>query len=165
MATTPVLAMDDSDDMSTPTIRRTTRSALSDVSHRTVLPVTPSWNINFMPTPSPSPDELIIQQRGRRKIPATWSPDVKRDRTPVKLPQSPNKSSIVLRSTPRKRLLLGDPSDPPSPEKSPRKVSRVANRLGDLSLQVSLRSWLGLHVFFFFFFLLICLWICSKTSV
>lgn len=27
-------------------------------------------------TPSPSPDELIIQQRGRRKIPITFSPDI-----------------------------------------------------------------------------------------
>jgi len=27
-------------------------------------------------TPSPSPDELIIQQRGRRKIPVTFSPDI-----------------------------------------------------------------------------------------
>jgi len=29
-----------------------------------------------MMTPSPSPDELIIQQRGRRKIPVTFSPDI-----------------------------------------------------------------------------------------
>lgn len=68
-------------------------------------------------SPSPSPDELIIQQRGRRRMPVTWSPDVDcrkregggppRERTPVK--QSPSKSTIVLRSTPRKRLLLNDP--------------------------------------------------------
>lgn len=36
--------------------------------------------INDLPTtlmtPSPSPDELIIQQRGRRKIPVTFSPDI-----------------------------------------------------------------------------------------
>lgn len=69
-------------------------------------------------SPSPSPDELIIQQRGRRK-PVTWSPDidyrkresvpVTRERTPVK--NSPSKSQIVLRSTPRKRLLLNDPKE------------------------------------------------------
>lgn len=29
-----------------------------------------------MMTPGPSPDELIIQQRGRRKIPVTFSPDI-----------------------------------------------------------------------------------------
>lgn len=29
-----------------------------------------------MMTPSPSPDELVIQQRGRRKIPVTFSPDI-----------------------------------------------------------------------------------------
>jgi hypothetical protein len=76
-------------------------------------------------SPSPSPDEMVIQQRGRRRVPATWSPDVDqnkqngmsiRDRTPVKA--SPAKSTIVLRSTPRKRLLLSDPKELfPSPEK------------------------------------------------
>lgn len=30
----------------------------------------------MMMTPSPSPDELVIQQRGRRKIPVTFSPDI-----------------------------------------------------------------------------------------
>lgn len=80
------------------------------------------WDITFnLPSsyisPSPSPDEMIIQQRGRRKIPVTWSPDIncrdrdydRRDCTPVK--PSPKKSSIVLRSTPRKRLLLTDPRE------------------------------------------------------
>ncbi|RZF40665.1 hypothetical protein LSTR_LSTR012766 [Laodelphax striatellus] len=82
-------------------------------------------------SPAPSPDELIIQQRGRRRIPVTWSPDIdhrkregsQKDTTPVKLnpaaaAASPNsKSTIVLRSTPRKRLLLSEPMDISSPEK------------------------------------------------
>ena len=76
-------------------------------------------------SPSPSPDEMVIQQRGRRRLPATWSPDIEQskqnggsahDRTPVKA--SPAKSTIVLRSTPRKRLLLSDPKELfPTPEK------------------------------------------------
>jgi hypothetical protein len=73
---------------------------------------------------------MVIQQRGRRHVPATWSPDIEqnkqngvstRERTPVKA--SPLKSTIVLRSTPRKRLLLNDPKELfPTPEKC-RKVS------------------------------------------
>lgn len=27
-------------------------------------------------SPSPSPDEMIIRQRGRRRIPLTFSPDI-----------------------------------------------------------------------------------------
>jgi Cut8. len=86
-------------------------------------------------SPSPSPDEMIIQQRGRRRLPVTWSPDVEqtkqngasaRDRTPVKA--SPMKCSIVLRSTPRKRLLLNDPKELfPTPEKN-RKASPNAKK-------------------------------------
>uniref|UniRef100_A0A1B6MPU1 Tethering factor for nuclear proteasome STS1 n=1 Tax=Graphocephala atropunctata TaxID=36148 RepID=A0A1B6MPU1_9HEMI len=119
-------------------VRRSTRSALAEIPARigamsfsdNVTPVTRAHNMfngqtNLMNipasyiSPSPSPDELIIQQRGRRKMPVTWSPDIDyrkresapapRERTPVKL--SPNKSQIVLRSTPRKRLLLNDPKD------------------------------------------------------
>lgn len=72
-------------------------------------------------SPAPSPDEMVIAQRGRRRLPVTWSPDVEarapasspnKERTPVKTP-----STIVLRSTPRKRLLLSDTIDTPSPEK------------------------------------------------
>ncbi|XP_025413095.1 uncharacterized protein LOC112685433 [Sipha flava] len=76
-----------------------------------------------MMTPSPSPDELIIQQRGRRKIPVTFSPDIdaikqNNQETPTKSGGSSfNKSSIVLRSTPRKRLLLNDPLELSSPDK------------------------------------------------
>ncbi|CAH0386116.1 unnamed protein product [Bemisia tabaci] len=67
-------------------------------------------------SPTPSPDELVIQQRGRRRMPVQWSPDVDSHKaettktTPVK--QSPTRqTSIVLRSTPRKRLLLNDPME------------------------------------------------------
>ncbi|XP_065207870.1 uncharacterized protein LOC135836768 [Planococcus citri] len=96
---------------------------------------------NLLPTtflsPSPSPDEMIIRQRGRRRIPVTFSPDIdelkrqnrnnQKDRTPVKQPPSPGpSSSIVLRSTPRKRLLLSDPTEvgtsfDNSPKSSPKK--------------------------------------------
>ncbi|XP_066603554.1 uncharacterized protein [Prorops nasuta] len=70
-------------------------------------------------SPAPSPDELVIQKRGRRKKTIVWSPDrdtnkrssllslSSRDNTPVK---SPNKTNIVLRKSPRKRLVLGDES-------------------------------------------------------
>ncbi|XP_076632181.1 uncharacterized protein LOC143347136 isoform X1 [Colletes latitarsis] len=66
-------------------------------------------------SPAPSPDELVIQKRGRRHRTIVWSPDLDackrnslfsisaRERTPVK---SPSKSTMVLRSTPRKRLAL-----------------------------------------------------------
>lgn len=86
-------------------------------------------------SPSPSPDELVIQQRGRRKLPVTFSPDIDqnkrqmaqthRDRTPVK--NSPGKSQIVLRSTPRKRLLLlTDPKELcSSPEKKKVKIHTI----------------------------------------
>lgn len=96
------------------------------------------WNVSLnLPSsyvsPSPSPDEMVIQQRGRRHLPVTWSPDIEqskqngvstRDRTPVKA--SPAKSTIVLRSTPRKRLLLNDPKELfPTPEKC-RKVRTIS---------------------------------------
>ncbi|XP_012278599.1 uncharacterized protein LOC105698707 [Orussus abietinus] len=70
-------------------------------------------------SPALSPDELVIQKRGRRRKTIVWSPDVdackrdslfslsSRDRTPVK---SPRKSTL-LRNTPRKRLLLGDSAE------------------------------------------------------
>ncbi|XP_076752322.1 uncharacterized protein LOC143424247 [Xylocopa sonorina] len=71
-------------------------------------------------SPAPSPDELVIQKRGRRRRTIVWSPDLdtckrnslfslsSKDRTPVK---SPSKSTMVLRSTPRKRLALDDTSE------------------------------------------------------
>lgn len=71
-------------------------------------------------SPAPSPDEMVIQKRGRRRRTIVWSPDLDtckrnslfslnaKDRTPVK---SPSKSTMVLRSTPRKRLALGDTNE------------------------------------------------------
>uniref|UniRef100_A0A0A9WHQ2 Tethering factor for nuclear proteasome STS1 n=1 Tax=Lygus hesperus TaxID=30085 RepID=A0A0A9WHQ2_LYGHE len=86
-------------------------------------------------SPAPSPDELVIQARGRRRLPLTWSPPDFHYTPPGNRPRSPAKertpvkqqSTIVLRSTPRKRLLMPDPHDPPSsPEKksspNPKKV-------------------------------------------
>ncbi|XP_059484001.1 uncharacterized protein LOC132201665 isoform X2 [Neocloeon triangulifer] len=116
----------DNDDDSVVTLRRMTRSALSDVSSRIALPVTPVINLASLPTPSPSPDELVIQRP--RRIPVTWSPDIKR--TPIKLPPSSpttKANGVVLRSTPRKRLLLPDDS-PEKAERSPRKPTTPPKR-------------------------------------
>lgn len=44
--------------------------------HLNIMNTTMSNLPTSMMTPSPSPDELIIQQRGRRKIPVTFSPDI-----------------------------------------------------------------------------------------
>jgi len=44
--------------------------------HLNIMNTTISNLPTSMMTPSPSPDELIIQQRGRRKIPVTFSPDI-----------------------------------------------------------------------------------------
>ncbi|XP_049875157.1 uncharacterized protein LOC126373166 [Pectinophora gossypiella] len=80
-------------------------------------------------SPAPSPDEMLIQQRGRKRLPVTWSPDIefKRSsfhsvvRTPPKNSpgrHSPPKLGVTLRSTPRKRLILGDAERIPlTPEK------------------------------------------------
>lgn len=63
-------------------------------------------------SPTPSPDELIIRNRGRRSLPLEWSPipmespQKRLEKTPVK--GSPRKGLIVLRSSPRKRLNLCD---------------------------------------------------------
>ncbi|XP_004522183.1 uncharacterized protein LOC101449926 [Ceratitis capitata] len=69
-------------------------------------------------TPMPSPDEIIISQRGRRRFNNGSSPDsgstplrMPFQRTPTKVPLS---TSMILRSSPRKRLTMG--STPPEPE-------------------------------------------------
>lgn len=90
------------------------------------------WSTNLLAgdsftTPSPSPDEMVIQARGRRTVPLTYSPDI--NHTPVRqqqrnmtvsgLAQSPTRPSsshisrLLLppssaRSSPRKRLTLSD---------------------------------------------------------
>ncbi|XP_031847738.1 uncharacterized protein LOC116433620 [Nomia melanderi] len=90
-------------------------------------------------SPAPSPDELVIQKRGRRRKTIVWSPDLdtckrnslfnlsSRDRTPVK---SPTKTtSMLLRSTPRKRLSLGNPNETQfaTPEKKKKSQLSSAN--------------------------------------
>ncbi|XP_015594113.1 uncharacterized protein LOC107267215 isoform X2 [Cephus cinctus] len=122
--------------------RRSNRQALAVIPDRTSITVSPGETLpgemNAMDnlansrysidswSPAPSPDELVIQKRGRRRRTIVWSPDLdarkrdslfsSRDRTPVK---SPSKTSMTLRSTPRKRLLLGDINEPQltTPEK------------------------------------------------
>ena len=89
------------------------------------------WTANFddsMVAPNPSPDEMVIQARGRRQIPLTFSPDT--HHTPLRqqiqranvsaLSHSPTRmqtSRLMLpssktRCSPRKRLTLND--SPPS---------------------------------------------------
>ncbi|XP_043787061.1 uncharacterized protein LOC122711932 isoform X2 [Apis laboriosa] len=87
-------------------------------------------------SPAPSPDELVIQKRGRRRRTIVWSPDLdtckrnslfsssSKDRTPVK---SPSKSTMILRSTPRKRLSLADNSE--SQFTTPDKKKKLQNLL------------------------------------
>ncbi|XP_011138395.1 uncharacterized protein LOC105182558 isoform X2 [Harpegnathos saltator] len=83
-----------------------------------------------------SPDELVIQKRGRRRS-IVWSPDLdankrnnllslsSRERTPVKSPQA---SRDILKSTPRKRLSLIDicQSEFTTPEKKRKTYSLMA---------------------------------------
>ncbi|XP_013192523.2 uncharacterized protein LOC106136501 [Amyelois transitella] len=125
----------------TPDGGRRTRAALAEIPARLdrlrVTPLQPLTNTReqspSLPagylSPAPSPDELLIQQRGRKRLPVTWSPDIetKRNssfqstiRTPPKNAgrHSPQKLGVTLRSTPRKRLLLGDVERVPlTPEK------------------------------------------------
>ena len=135
-----------------PTTRQTTRALQEIQSQRpnllivdgdddidiTPLPMHPiditdrmRWTANFddsMVTPNPSPDEMVIQARGRRQIPLTFSPDI--NHTPLRqqiqraklsaLAQSPTRTqpsrlmlpSSKTRCSPRKRLTLND--SPPS---------------------------------------------------
>lgn len=87
-------------------------------------------------SPAPSPDEYIIRQRGRRSISVTWSPpknlnnnsakmanqnnncsspSTKFPRSPMKTPTKNNPQlQMVLRSSPRKRLLMASEGLRPS---------------------------------------------------
>ncbi|XP_076246901.1 uncharacterized protein LOC143186919 [Calliopsis andreniformis] len=94
-------------------------------------------------SPAPSPDELVIQKRGRRSKTIVWSPDLdtckrnslfslsSRDRTPVK---SPSKSNMMLRNTPRKRLSLSDSNESQftTPEKKKRSQSSLASNKSEI---------------------------------
>ncbi|XP_063976342.1 uncharacterized protein LOC135162115 [Diachasmimorpha longicaudata] len=137
--------------------RRSLRQALAvipDITSLTVSPGSPlpsdvntinnrysrdSWS------PAPSPDELVIQKRGRRSKSIVWSPEADakrdnllslsfRDRTPVK---SPTKASSHMKNTPRKRLLLDD-NDDVTPDKS--KVERDGQRQFTGNLMNGLRG-------------------------
>ncbi|KAH8300499.1 hypothetical protein KR018_009212 [Drosophila ironensis] len=86
---------------------------------------------DFVFSPLPSPDEMVIRQRGRRRFTTTFSPDKANggaagagggsaggsamrspfQRTPTKNLQLT--SGMILRSSPRKRLTMG--STPPEP--------------------------------------------------
>uniref|UniRef100_A0A2H1W0E1 SFRICE_009080 n=1 Tax=Spodoptera frugiperda TaxID=7108 RepID=A0A2H1W0E1_SPOFR len=122
----------------TPDGGRRTRAALAEIPVRLdrlrVTPLQPVTNIRerspALPagylSPAASPDEMLIQQRGRKRLPVTWSPDIdlKRNsfhstvRTPPKDNHlSPHKLGVTLRSTPRKRLLLDTERIPLTPEK------------------------------------------------
>ncbi|KAL4711067.1 hypothetical protein ACJJTC_009438 [Scirpophaga incertulas] len=124
----------------TPENGRRTRAALAEIpvrldrlrvtplqqvtNNRELSPALPSSYLS----PAPSPDEVLIQQRGRKRLPTTWSPDIdlkkysvftSMTRTPPKSGRvTPPKLGVTLRSTPRKRLLLGDADRVPlTPEK------------------------------------------------
>ncbi|KAI8432040.1 hypothetical protein MSG28_004559 [Choristoneura fumiferana] len=67
------------------------------------------------PSPVVSQDEMVIRQRGRRRLPVAWSPDIdlknissnSTDRTPPKIAPGrlpSQKSAVNLRSARRKRL-------------------------------------------------------------
>lgn len=116
----------------TPEGGRRTRAALAEIpdflDRLRVTPLQPVTNLRdhspALPlgylSPSQSPDEILIQQRGRKRLPTTWSPDIDLKRNPsftstIRTPPketpnrlSPQKLGVTLRSTPRKRLLLGD---------------------------------------------------------
>ncbi len=75
---------------------------------------------------NPSPDEIAIKQRGRRQVPLTFSPDVHSGLTPQRVQRQRYQSAVLskntgginrlllpTRSSPRKRLTLGE--DAPSP--------------------------------------------------
>ncbi|KAL1138711.1 hypothetical protein AAG570_008773 [Ranatra chinensis] len=85
-------------------------------------------------SPSPSPDELVIQARGRRRLPVSWSPDIDTGRCMSRSEANKERTpgaggGVVLRSTPRKRLLLNDPMElSPSPEKK-RNMSPTAKKV------------------------------------
>uniref|UniRef100_A0A182R5J4 Uncharacterized protein n=1 Tax=Anopheles funestus TaxID=62324 RepID=A0A182R5J4_ANOFN len=92
----------------------------------------PSGNIpDSILTPTLSPEEMVIRQRGRRRRPVIWSPD-NHDRaffpSPMQTPPK-NTSTMTLRNSPRKRSLMQEFSDVPSTSgyASPSKKLQTAN--------------------------------------
>ena len=101
----------------------------------------PSANIpDSILTPTLSPEEMVIRQRGRRRRTVIWSPD-HADRamfpSPMKTPTK-NVSTMMLRSSPRKRSLMQEFSDVP-PSTSGGGYSSPSKRVP----QSSSRMWMG----------------------
>lgn len=65
-------------------------------------------------SPRMSPEEAVIQQRGRRRIPIIWSPEKGFHVSPHKTPTK-SISTMTLRSSPRKRSLIKELSEVPAP--------------------------------------------------
>lgn len=63
-------------------------------------------------SPRMSPDEALIQQRGRRSVPIIWSPEKAFYASPHKTPTKAI-SAMTLRSSPRKRSLMKELSEVP----------------------------------------------------
>lgn len=64
-------------------------------------------------SPRMSPDEALIQQRGRRRVPIIWSPEKAFYQSPHKTPTK-SLSAMTLRSSPRKRSLMKELSEVPA---------------------------------------------------
>jgi len=147
----------------TPAAHRT-RGALADLSRQlagvsVTLLSTPNSNIQLpssMISPAPSPDEMIITLRGRKKTPPiTWSPlsqtGVQKfcqyEITPPK-DSTPNRILLGLRSSPRKRLQLTETKETAtntSPEKSkknlpPNKRQRFDGEESSIPLEVAIKG-------------------------
>ena len=115
-------------------------NSLPAASHNMDVRTVQNW-LNRLPDDwsSPqSPDELVIQNRGRRKS-IVWSPDLNtykrhsllslsaRDHTPIK---SPSTSNMALRDAARKRLSLGDTHQSEfSTPKSKKKRTLLSSRM------------------------------------
>ncbi|XP_058463015.1 uncharacterized protein LOC131437577 [Malaya genurostris] len=61
-------------------------------------------------SPRMSPEEAVIQQRGRRRVPIIWSPEKFFHLSPNKTPTK-SLTAMTLRSSPRKRCLMQELSD------------------------------------------------------
>ncbi|XP_055537448.1 uncharacterized protein LOC129725517 [Wyeomyia smithii] len=64
-------------------------------------------------SPRMSPEEAVIQQRGRRRVPIMWSPEKGFHVSPHKTPTK-SISAMTLRSSPRKRSLMKELSEVPT---------------------------------------------------
>jgi hypothetical protein len=106
--------------VTTPTTRLTNQ--IADLFSRTVLnPALIDSPVNNIPlsflSPTLSPDEIVIRQRGRRSLPIIWSPEPNRVPSPLKTPTKTSLTQMTLRSSPRKRLVMTDYPTPSTPDK------------------------------------------------